>query len=73
MKAHFSTIRLADMIEELLNLEDYRIVEPYVRLAEQADAQRLVNSHTEAVAMEATTPAGIAEDDSTLPPMAAVS
>ena len=73
VKAHFSTIRLADMIEELLNLEDYRIVEPYVRLAEQADAQRLVNSHTEAVAMEATTPAGIAEDDSTMPPMAAVS
>jgi len=27
VKAHFSTIRLADMIEELLNLEDYRIVD----------------------------------------------
>jgi hypothetical protein len=71
-RVHFSSIRMADMVEELLNLEDYRIVEPYIRLAEQADAQRLANSHTEAVAMEGMTPAGIAEDDSSEMPMAAV-
>jgi hypothetical protein len=72
IKAHFSSVKLADMIEELLNLEDYRIVEPYIRLSEQADAQRLQNTHTEAVSMEAMTPSGVAPDDSTMPPMAAL-
>jgi Bacteriophage head to tail connecting protein len=67
VKVHFSGVRVAEMMEELLNLEDYKLVEPYVRLSEQADAQRLANSHTEQVGMEAMTPAGIAEDDSTLP------
>jgi hypothetical protein len=63
VKVHFSGKRVAEMIEELLNLEDYKLVEPFVRLAEQADAQRLINSHSEQVNMEATTEAGIAEDD----------
>lgn len=63
VKVHFSGIRLSEMIEELLNLEDYRIVEPFVRLSEQADAQRLANSHQESVGMEAMTPSGIAQDD----------
>lgn len=72
LRSHFSSIKLAEMIEELLNLEDYKIVEPYVRLAEQADAQRLANSHQENVAMEAATPSGMAADDSTQQPMMAV-
>lgn len=63
VNVHFSGIRVAQMIEELLNLEDYKIVEPYVRLAEQADAQRLANTHQEQVGMEAMTPAGLAQDD----------
>lgn len=72
VRAHFSSIRLADMIEELLNLEDYRLVEPYIRLSEQADAQRLANSHNEQVNMEAMTPSGMAADDSTNMPMQAL-
>lgn len=63
VKVHFSGLRVAEMIEELLNLEDYKIVEPFVALSEQADAQRLQNSHQEQVGMEAMTPAGIAQDD----------
>jgi hypothetical protein len=60
---HISSIRLATMIEELLQLEDYRMVQPFIRLSEQADSQSLANSHTERLAMEATTPSGIALDD----------
>lgn len=60
---HFSSIKLATMIEELLQLEDYKLVQPFVRLSEQADSQALANSHTERLAMEATTPSGVSLDD----------
>lgn len=69
VKVHFSGIKVAEMVEELLNLEDYKLVEPYVALSEQADAQRLANSHQEQVGMEAITPSGLAEDDVTDPEM----
>lgn len=61
--AHFSSIALAEMIEEMMRIQDYKIVKPFVRLSEQADAQRLANSHMESVAMEAGTPSGIGLDD----------
>jgi hypothetical protein len=63
VNVHFSGKRVAEMIEELLNLEDYKIVEPFVRLAEQADAQRLQNTHQEQVGVEAMTPSGLSQDD----------
>jgi hypothetical protein len=63
MKAHFSTVKLAKMFEDLLDLTEYEIVQPYVRLSEQADAQRLQQSSQEAVAMEAGTPSGLSQDD----------
>ena len=71
-RLHFSSVKMADMIEELLNLEDYKIVEPYIRLTERADAQRQMNSHEEQVAMEAGTPSGMTPEDSDEMPMAAV-
>lgn len=71
-RLHFSSIKMADMIEELLNLEDYKIVEPYIRLAERADAQREMNNLEEQVTMEAATPAGMSPDDADQMPMAAV-
>jgi hypothetical protein len=60
---HFSGLKTAQMLEEFLGIEDYEIVQPYVRVSEQADAQRLMNSAQESVGVEAMTPAGIAEDD----------
>lgn len=63
IKAHFSTVQIAKMFENLLELTDYKLVVPYIRLSEQAEAQRLMNSQNEQVAMEAGTPAGMAEDD----------
>lgn len=65
MKAHFSTVKLARMFEELLDIEPYGVVQPYVRLSEQQEAQSLMNAGEEQVAMEAGTPAGIAPDDFT--------
>jgi len=63
IKVHFSGIKISEMIEELFNLEDYKLVEPFIQLSEQADAQRLSNSHQEQVSVESMTPAGIAQDD----------
>jgi hypothetical protein len=66
MKAHFSTVKLARMFEELLDIEPYGVVQPYVRLSEQQEAQSLLNAGQEQIAMEAATPAGIAPDDFTV-------
>jgi hypothetical protein len=60
---HFSSIKIAEMIEDLLRLKDYKLVKPFIALSEQADSQRLMNSHEEQVTMEAGTPSGIAPDD----------
>lgn len=63
IKQHFSSLRQAKMVEDLLDLQSYNIVEPYVRLSEEAEAQRLMNAQTEEVATEASTPAGLTPDD----------
>ena len=63
IRQHFSSIEAAKLIEKLLELEDFNIVQPYIRLSEQADAQRQANIHEEEVTMEASTPIGIAPDD----------
>lgn len=53
---HFSTIKLAKMWEELLNLEDDQIVLPFVRISEQADAAKMVHSAQQDVSMVSSTP-----------------
>lgn len=63
VKTHFSSIKLAEIFEDLLEIQDYEAVQPYIRLTEQADAQRLANTHQQQVGMEAMTPAGISTDD----------
>lgn len=60
---HFSAQRLARLWEEILELQDSKVVEPYVRLAEQAESMRLQQSLQEQLAMEAGTPTGIHPDD----------
>lgn len=63
IKAHFSSVKLAQMMEHILELEEYEVVSPFIRLDEQADAQRLAQTHSENVQMEGQTPAGLAPDD----------
>lgn len=64
IKAHFSSIKLAEMFEDLLDLSEYEIVMPFVRLTEQQQAQRLSQAGQEQAAMAAMTPAGLTPDDS---------
>lgn len=66
IKAHFSTIQLARMFEELLDIEPYEVVRPYVRISEQQEAQNILNAGLENVAVQAETPAGISPEDFTV-------
>jgi hypothetical protein len=63
IKMHWSSLELSKLMEDLLDVTEYKIVTPYVRLAEQADAQRQAQSHEEQVGMEGMTPAGLTPDD----------
>lgn len=63
LRLHFSSIQLARLYETLLSLEDYNIVNPFIRISEQADAQMLMNAQQENIATTTMTPSGLAEDD----------
>ena len=63
VNVHFSGVETAKMFADLLDLEGYNLVTPFIRLTEQADAQRLGNAHQEQTMMEAGTPSGLAQDD----------
>jgi hypothetical protein len=61
---HFSGLQTAKMLENWLDIEDYKIVRPYIRLSEEADAKRQAMVLEEETQMQMQTPAGIAPDDS---------
>lgn len=63
--AHFSSLKLAYMFEDLLDIEAYELVTPYIRLSEQQQAQSLSMAGEEQTMMEASTPSGMSEDDVT--------
>lgn len=60
---HMSSERTARMLEELLELEPFKIVEPYIRLSEQAEATRMMNTLEQDVMAEQEVSAGITADD----------
>lgn len=60
---HMSSTKMADMIENLLGLEGYKLFQKYIGIAEDADAAKLQQIAQEQVQMESTTPSGISEDD----------
>lgn len=63
VRQHFSSIKTARLIERLLELEDYKIVEPNVRVGERLESARLQDAAMEQMQEEVPTPAGIAPDD----------
>lgn len=62
IRSHISSIKTAQMLEDLLNIGEYELVQPFVRMSEQADAARLAQSQEESVLMEAQTATGIEAD-----------
>lgn len=63
VRQHFSSIKLAQTWEKLLEIEDFKLVSPFIRLSEQADRAREQNNHEEQVLMEMQTPSGVAPGD----------
>lgn len=59
---HVSTVRTARMVEDLLNLYDYEIIEDFVQITEQADAQRIAHQAEENSMMERQTATGLNDD-----------
>lgn len=64
---HMSGIELARVFEELLDLGEYKIVEPYIRLTEQAEGQQMALQHEEDTMMGLQTPSGLTPEDSDAP------
>lgn len=62
VQTHLSSVALAKMFEELLDLEEYKIVQPFIRLTEQAEAQQMANQHAEDAQMAMGTSSGIGTD-----------
>ncbi len=63
VKVHWSALKISKVMEDLLDLQDYELVQKNIRLSEEADAKREAMTHEQQVQMEATTPAGLAPDD----------
>lgn len=60
---HVSTVKLAQLADNLLEIEDWEIFQPYVQVTEQAEAQKMANAAHEEVLHQAQTPAGVVPGD----------
>lgn len=63
INVHFSGIKMAKMMQEELDLEEWDLVQPYVRLAENAEATQQQNSYDEQTMAQIDTPAGLTPED----------
>ncbi len=59
---HFSGVKLAETWNSLLDLEDFKIFTPYIRITENADAARLANVTNERQMNDSSTPSGLGAD-----------
>lgn len=59
---HISGLNVASLIEDNLNLKDYKLVQKNIRLAEEADSRREAQVYQEQTAMEAQTQSGLTPD-----------
>jgi hypothetical protein len=63
VKVHFSGVKTAQMMEELLDIERYELFQPFVQIHEQAEAQQQANTQQEETMNTAQTPAGLSPED----------
>lgn len=60
---HLSGVKMSKALESLLDLDDFELYQEYVRVSEQAQAERLQNANMEQTMMQASTPAGLTPGD----------
>lgn len=59
---HFSSVKLAEAWNKMLDIEEYDLFSPYIRITEQADAARLANVANERAMNDSATPSGLGVD-----------
>lgn len=69
VNVHFSGIKTARLVEDLIDIEEYQIVQPYIRISEQAEAAQLTNTQSENVLNTNDAPAGLTPDDASALPV----
>jgi hypothetical protein len=62
VQPHFSGIKLAKILENIFNLQDFEVVVPYIALSEQADAQKQSQALEENLHQYTQTASGIGND-----------
>ncbi len=66
VNVHISGIKLATVVEELLNIEKFNLVQPNIRIAEQLDTQRMMNAGQQTLNQEeAISEEGIEAEENT--------
>ena len=63
VRMHLSSVRLAEMVNTVLDAEQFDLFTPYIRLQEQAEGQKMQNAQQEDVMGTAMEPAGMTPDD----------
>lgn len=58
VQPHISGVQFSKMIEDIFDLGQYEVILPYIALAEQAEAQKMVQALQEQVAASASTATG---------------
>ena len=64
MLMHWSMLKVSKLFEDLLEVQDFELVTPYIGLMEQAEAQKMAAIAQQNTQMEAMTPSGLSQDDS---------
>lgn len=67
VRAHISSQKIARAFEDMLDFGEFKMVEPYIRLTEQAEAQSLQMQNEEDTLMTASTPSGLTPEDTDVP------
>jgi hypothetical protein len=69
VNVHFSGLKIAEMMETELGIEDWNIVAPFVRLSEQAAAEQQTNAYSENTMSQIDAPSGLTPEDATSAPI----
>ena len=67
IKMHFSSKKMATLFEDLLDISDYNLVQPNIRLEEEAEAQRMAMQYQQQNQQQFMTPTGLDPADSDMP------
>lgn len=63
VRVHFSGFKIAKLVEDLLNLDQFGLVEENISIVEQAETQRLISASQENLDVEQATPSGLTADE----------